>query len=294
MARPEVGTPEAAILYCRDLEVELGGRRILSGVGLALGPGESLGVLGPNGAGKTTLLRCLSRWLRPSRGEIFLEGEPLERLSAREVARKVAVLPQSPIPEFEFTAAELVAMGRHPHLSRLAGLEAKDLEAIEEALALTGTTHLAERPISTLSAGEQQRVALARALAQEPRVLLLDEPTAHLDVAHQVETLELLSRLARERKVAVVAAVHDLNLAAEFFPRLLLLNAGRVMAAGPPEEVLRPSLLSKAFGAEVVVARHPGLGSLVVLPRRRGHAGGEDWRFRAGREESLEALEPLS
>ena len=230
------------------------GRPVLSGVSLELSPGELVAVVGPNGAGKTTLLRAISGALPPSAGAVYLDGKALGRLSPREVARRLAVVEQRPQVGFDFTVRELVELGRLPHLKFPDRLTPRDAEAVEEALAAVGLSELSGRRFSTLSGGEKQRVFLAIALAQEPQVLLLDEPTAHLDVRHQLELMELVAERAQEG-LAVLAAMHDLNLAAAFADRMILLVEGRVLAQGRPEEVLTRENLRTAFGVEARVAR---------------------------------------
>ena len=244
------------------------GRPVLAGVSLELSPGELVAVVGPNGAGKTTLLRAISGALPPSAGAVYLDGKALGRLSPREVARRLAVVEQRPQVGFDFTVRELVELGRLPHLKFPDRLTPRDEEAVEEALAAVGLSGLAGRRFSTLSGGEKQRVFLAIALAQEPQVLLLDEPTAHLDVRHQLELMELVAERAQEG-LAVLAAMHDLNLAAAFADRMILLVEGRVLAQGRPEEVLTRENLRAAFGVEARVERdETGVLHIRFLPRK--------------------------
>ena len=234
--------------------------------------GEVLGIIGPNGSGKTTLLRCLNRTLSPRVGTVLIDGEDIHDLSRRDIARRMGVVPQEPGTPFPFTVWEFVLMGRYPHARPLSGTGARDLAAVEEALCLTDILALAERPVTELSGGERQRVLLARALAQEPEVFLLDEPTAHLDIGHQLEVLELVRRLTVKRELVTVLSSHDLNLAARFCDRLLLLSHGRVYAAGTPEEVLTPDRLRRVYGVEAEVRRHPR-GFIQVLPLSPARAG---------------------
>jgi iron complex transport system ATP-binding protein len=225
----------------------------LSELSFAIAPGEVVGVIGPNSSGKTTLIRLLTRVLEPATGEIRLEGDPIRRLAPTDLARRIGVVPQGILPQFPFTVGELVLMGRYPHAPSRYFESARDLTVAREAMAATGVLELAELPFDHLSGGERQRAVVARALAQEPRLLVLDEPTAHLDLRYQVETAALLRRLNRERGMTIVLVSHDLNLAAEVCDRLLLLAAGRPAAIGPPEAVLDEALLASVFGCEVIV-----------------------------------------
>ncbi len=215
--------------------------------------GEIVGVIGPNSSGKTTLIRLLTRVLEPGSGEICLEGVPVRRLSRVDLARRVAVVPQGTLPQFPFTVGELVLMGRYPHDPGRYFESPRDRTAAREAMEATGVLELADLPLDNLSGGERQRAVIARALAQEPRLLVLDEPTAHLDLRYQVEAATLLRRLNRELGMSILLVSHDLNLAAEVCDRLLLLNAGRAAAIGSPETVLDDALLASVFGCEVVV-----------------------------------------
>jgi iron complex transport system ATP-binding protein len=218
--------------------------------------GEIVGVIGPNSSGKTTLIRLLTRVLEPAAGEILLEGVPVGRLSRRDLARRVAVVPQGMLPQFPFTVGELVLMGRYPHDPGRYFESPRDRAIAREAMEATGVLELADLPLEHLSGGERQRAVVARALAQEPRLLVLDEPTSHLDLRYQVETAALLRRLNRELGTSILLVSHDLNLAAEVCDRLLLLSAGRAAAIGSPETVLDPTLLASVFGCEVVVDKN--------------------------------------
>jgi ABC-type cobalamin/Fe3+-siderophores transport system ATPase subunit len=225
----------------------------LADLSLDISAGEIIGVIGPNSSGKTTLIRLLTRVVEPAVGEIRLEGVPVGRLSRTDLARRLAVVPQGILPQFPFTVGELALMGRYPHDPGRYFESPRDRAVAREAMAATGVLELADVPLEHLSGGERQRAVIARALAQEPRLLILDEPTAHLDLRYQVEAAALLRRLNGERGMTILLVSHDLNLAAEVCDRLLLLNGGRPAAIGPPEAVLDEALLASVFGCGVVV-----------------------------------------
>jgi iron complex transport system ATP-binding protein len=255
------------LLEVREVDFGYGGRFRLAGVSFEVAAGEILGVIGSNGSGKTTLVRLVSKVRAPERGEIRLAGTSLSRLSRRALARQVAVLPQDVAPAFALTVEELVLMGRHPHTEGRFFETAGDLARAREAMALAGVGELADQPLDTLSGGERQRATLARALAQEPRLLLLDEPTSHLDLRHQREVVGLLRRLNRERGLTALLVSHDLNLAGEVADRILLLSAGRVARIGTPAQVLDEAVLEPAYGCPVRVEKNPDSGRPVVTIR---------------------------
>jgi iron complex transport system ATP-binding protein len=232
---------------------------------LAIAPGEMVGLLGPNGAGKTTLLRLAIGALHPQRGRVLLDGRDLRQLSRREIARRIAVVPQEFSTPFAFTVRELIGLGRTPYLSFFGTERPADHLAVQQAMEATGTASLAGRIFNELSGGEKQRVALAMALAQQPELLVLDEPTTHLDLKYQISVLELAQRLNRERGLTVLATLHDLNLAARYFPRLILFQRG-IVADGPPVEVLQSRLLSRVYEVPVEVGILRGATHLSVLP----------------------------
>jgi iron complex transport system ATP-binding protein len=236
----------------------------LAGVSFAVAAGEVFGVLGPNSAGKTTLLRLLTRVVAPARGEVRLDGRPVRRLAHAELARQVAVVPQDAPRPFPFTVEQLVLMGRYPHGPGRFFETEDDRAHARAAMAATGVLELAALPLEQLSGGERQRAMLARALAQQPRLLVLDEPTAHLDLRYQAETAALLQRVNAERGMTVLLVSHDLGLAAEVCDRLLLLGGGRVARVGTPAEVLRRDVLEAVFGCAVVVDVNPTSGRPVV------------------------------
>ncbi len=244
--------------------------------------GEMVGLLGPNGSGKTTLLRLLSGVLQPQQGQIVLEGRNLRDWGRRGSARRIALVPQELHMPFAFTVAHMVTLGRTPFIKPFLGTHTQhDQQIVEEVLEATGIAPLAEHIFNELSGGERQRVMIAMALAQQPAVLLLDEPTAHLDIKYQIETLELVQKLHSERGVTVIAALHDLNLAARYFPRLLLFQRGIVADAGPAE-VLEPGLLSRVYGITVQVGILRGAEHLSILPPdTQKKSNGEQERLQA-------------
>lgn len=252
-------------LEATDITAGYGRKDILEAVGLALETGEFVGLIGPNGCGKSTLLRVLTHVLPPRRGTVRLDGQEIGRWPVAERARRLAFVPQQEPASFDFTVREVVLMGRHPHRGRFRGETAADYALVARALADADILPLAERPVTQLSGGEHRRVLLARALAQQTPLLLLDEPTAHLDITHQVELLTLLQRLTRERSVGALAALHDLDQAAAFCDRLALLCAGRVLAVGPPEAVLTAENLRTAYDADAQIGRHPLTGKPMIL-----------------------------
>lgn len=234
-----------------------GNGMVLRGVDLTIEAGERVALLGPNGVGKTTLLRLAAGVLRPTGGQVILDGQSLSRLSRQATAQRVAVVPQHLEIPFAFTVAEVVALGRTPYTSLLSSWRSVDATAVDQAMHWVGIAPLAHRPFPELSGGERQRVILALALAQEPKLLLLDEPTQHLDLRHQGEVLELVRQLNQNQGLTVLAAIHDLNLAALYFDRLILLHQGRVAADGTPVEVITEAMVRQVYGAEVQVMGHP-------------------------------------
>jgi iron complex transport system ATP-binding protein len=239
---------------------------VLRDVVLEVDRGDLVGVLGPNGSGKTTLLRLLGGVLAPASGSVTLEDRPLAEWSRREIARRVAFVPQETTAPFDFTVLDIVLMGRFPHLGAFALEGPEDLAIARRALEATGTAPFEDRRFSTLSGGEKQRVVIAGALAQGPALLLLDEPTASLDLGHQIEVQSLLRRLNADSGVTMVLSTHDLNLAAALCRRLVLLKDGQVVAAGPTEEVLTPDTVRELYHVEAEVVWHARAGHLTVVP----------------------------
>ncbi len=245
------------MLKVENVTLAYGKNIVLEGINFAAQEGEMLGLIGPNGSGKTTLLKAISRLLSPRSGEIRLNGKNIAKIPRKELAKLLAVVPQNPSLPETLTAFELVLMGRNPHLGFLRYESRKDMEIAYKAMELTQTDFLASRRVGELSGGEKQRLIIARALTQEPKSLLLDEPTAHLDINHQVEILNLVKSLCTCKGLTVIAALHDLNLAAQYCDRLFLLGNCRIYAEGTPEEVITPQNIKEVYGAEVLVYPHP-------------------------------------
>ena len=262
-AHPLVEFDDVAFAYPQPERSRAGGFS-LDGVSFAIGAGEVFGVIGPNSAGKTTLLRLLTRVVAAGRGEVRLNGRPIRHLAHAELARQIAVVPQDAPRPFPFSVEQLVLMGRYPHApGRFFESDADRAHAIA-AMEATGVLHLAALPLEQLSGGERQRAMLARALAQQPRLLVLDEPTSHLDLRYQAETAALLQRVNGERGMTVLLVSHDLNLAAEVCDRLLLLGRGRIARVGSPADVLQREVLEAVFGCAVVVDVNPTSGRPVI------------------------------
>lgn len=244
-----------------------GRSRVLDCVSFLVEQGEFVGVIGPNGSGKTTLLRLISGLLVPWAGSVELFGRPLTAYPQREIAKIMGVVPQESHFAFDFTVFEIVLMGRSPYIGRFGFESEQDREIALGAMEQTATAHLKERPINRISGGERQRVVIARVLAQRPKVLILDEPTSHLDIGHQVEVYDILERLNSE-DLTVVVISHDLNLAGQYCHRLVLMDSGRVVAAGSPSEIINPSLIEKVYKVKPLVEKNPLTGApLVLLPK---------------------------
>ena len=253
--------PEA--VSAQDLFYEVQAETLLDGVTLHADRGQLVGLIGPNGAGKSTLLRAMSGILGYRDGAVRLDGADIKSLSSKAIAAGLALVPQIAPYTHGFTCIELVLMGRYPHLGRFQ-IEGKEDDRISrDAMRLTEIEQFADRTLDTLSGGERQRVFVSRALAQQPRVLLLDEPTSNLDVLHQLKVFDLVRKLVDEGLTAV-AAIHDLNMAARYCDRLVLLTGGRVLAEGSPEEVLSPETIESAFGVKAAVYREPVTGALAI------------------------------
>jgi iron complex transport system ATP-binding protein len=262
------------LLQAADVSFAYGpGLAGVHGVSLEIPRGDLVGILGPNGSGKTTLLRLLGGMLTPASGRVSIDGRDLARIPRRDVARRISVVPQETRLSFEYSVLEVVLMGRYPHLGAFELESLRDLAIAREALAATGTLALQDRLFPTLSGGEKQRVIVASALAQSAGLMLLDEPTTALDPGFQIEIAALLRRLNAERGVTMAVATHDLNLAAGLCRRLVLLRQGRVLAAGPTEQVLTRESVRALYDVEADVHFHDGAGHLTVVPLRRTGTG---------------------
>jgi iron complex transport system ATP-binding protein len=259
-------------LRAEGLVLGYGDRTVVHGVDLGIPAGTVTAVIGPNGCGKSTLLRALGRLLKPRAGRVLLDGEPLHGLPTRDVAARIGLLPQSPVAPEGLTVAELVARGRHPHQSWYRRWSSEDEAAVERALRSTGTLELAGRTLDELSGGQRQRAWIAMAIAQDTEVLLLDEPTTHLDLAHQIDVLELVGELHRETGRTMVMVLHELSLAARYAQRLVAMKEGRIVAEGPPGRVLTEELLERVFGLRARVRTDEETGSPLVVPLGRAVA----------------------
>ena len=251
------------------IDCSYGSVDVLKDVGFAVESGQFLGILGPNGSGKTTLLKSISRVLKPQKGTILIGDENVYKMKTVDVAKQMAVVPQSTPVSFDFTALEVVLMGRNPHMARFKMEGKKDLDIAKNSMQLTRTWEFADRPVNELSGGESQRVIIARALTQEPQILLLDEPTTHLDISNQLEIMDLIKRLCETKKLLIVAVFHDFNLAARYCDSIILLNDGKIVAIGKMNETLTSENVKKVFNVDTIVKKHPITGSLYVIPISR-------------------------
>ena len=262
---------ESHALVAQSLTVGYADRTVIEDLNLEVPPGRITAIVGPNACGKSTLLRSMSRLLAPRSGQVILDGKSVHRMPAKELARTLGLLPQSPIAPEGITVADLVGRGRHPHQGLFARWTREDDEAVAEALIATDTVALSDRAVDELSGGQRQRVWIAMALAQHTEVLLLDEPTTFLDVSHQVEVLDLLTDLNRQRGTSIVMVLHDLNLAARYADHLIALREGEIHAAGDPADVLTPQMVEAVFGMAAQVILDPTSGKPLMLPIGRHH-----------------------
>ena len=243
-------------------------RKVLDEISFEAGEGEFIGLIGPNGSGKTTLLKIVDGILRPKVGSVYLDCKRISELDPKELARELATVPQTADLSFDLKVFDVVMMGRYPYLGRLSVEREVDEEKVRFWMRLTNTLHLAERSIKEISGGERQRVLIARALAQEPRILLLDEPTSNLDVCYQIEVMSLLRMLVEKLGLTIICAIHDLNLAARYSDKIILINGGKIKSMGKPADVLTEENLREVFKIEARIERDQDSGSLTIIPIR--------------------------
>ncbi|MET9093503.1 ABC transporter ATP-binding protein [Streptomyces cyaneofuscatus] len=257
-------------LEARGVTVGYGGRAVIDDLDVVIPSGVVTTIIGPNGCGKSTLLRTLTRLLKPASGTVVLDGEDIDRLRTRDVAKKLGLLPQAPVAPEGLTVGDLVARGRHPHQSWLRQWSSDDAEVVERALAMTGVADLADRPVDSLSGGQRQRVWISMTLAQGTDLLLLDEPTTYLDLAHAIDVLDLVDDL-HESGCTVVMVLHDLNLATRYSDNLIVMRAGSILAQGHPRDVITAELLHEAFGLQAKVIDDPVGDRPLIVPIGRTH-----------------------
>ncbi len=230
--------------------------------------GEIIGIIGPNGAGKSTLLKCINLSLKPKGGNILIDNRDLFELNRKEIAKNIGVVPQNSAINFPFTAFDIVLMGRTPYLGPIDRESLEDIKIAKKAMEITNTEHLAERPIDEISGGERQRVIIARALAQQPKILLLDEPTLHLDINHQLDILDMAKKLARNNKMIVILVSHDINLSSRYSDKLVLLQSGKIYAIGKPEEVITKESMRNIYNIEVEMKYDSEIKPFTIVPLR--------------------------
>ena len=254
------------VLTIDGIDCSYGSVDVLKDVDFEVKSGEFLGILGPNGSGKTTLLKSISRVLQPHKGTILIDEKNIYGMKSVDVAKQLAVVPQSTPVTFDFTSLEVVLMGRNPHLPRFKMESKEDLAIAKNSMKLTRTWEFADRPVTELSGGERQRVIIARALTQEPRILLLDEPTTHLDISNQLEIMDLIKNLCETKNLLIAAVFHDFNLAARYCDSIILLKEGKIVAVGKSEKTLTSENIRKVFSVDTIVKRHPVTGFFHVIP----------------------------
>ncbi|MDD1768761.1 MAG: ABC transporter ATP-binding protein [Methanomassiliicoccales archaeon] len=254
------------MLVVQGISFSYGSSDVLADVSFEASDGEIVGVIGPNGSGKTTLLKCVNRALSPRVGTVLIDGRDYAELTRREIAGNIGVVPQNSVVSFPFTVLDIVMMGRTPSMERFERESEKDLEIVKKALEMTNVVGLVDRTMDQISGGEKQRVVIARALAQKPKILLLDEPTLHLDVNHQLEILDLIRNLARSERLTVIIVSHDLNLAARYCDKLILMSSGKIEASGRVMEVLTEKNIESVFRVKAAVTYDKHLGAYTVTP----------------------------
>lgn len=255
-----------AQLTAKDISLGYGERDIITGLSVDIAPGKVTSIVGPNGCGKSTLLRSLSRLLRPTGGEIFLDGKAISEIPTKQLAASLGLLPQSPIAPDGIVVADLVGRGRTPHQGLLGRWSQEDYDIVQESMEMTGVAELAERSIDELSGGQRQRVWIAMALAQRTDILLLDEPTTYLDIKHQLEVLDLLVELNETHGTTIAMVIHDLNLAARYSDELIAVSNGNVYAQRSPQDVMTQQTVKDVFGVDSVIVEDPVSGLPAVMP----------------------------
>ncbi len=273
-ARTDAGVKDASRLAARGITVGYGDRTVIDQLDVAIPSGVVTTIIGPNGCGKSTLLRTLTRLLRPAGGTVVLDGEDIGTLRTKDVAKKLGLLPQAPVAPEGLTVADLVARGRHPHQSWLRQWSSDDADVVRRALAMTGVADLADRTVDSLSGGQRQRVWISMTLAQGTDLLLLDEPTTYLDLAHAIDVLDLVDDL-HESGCTVVMVLHDLNLATRYSDNLVVMRGGAVLAQGHPRDVITAELLHEAFGLRAKVIDDPVGDRPLIVPIGRAHVRSE-------------------
>lgn len=258
------------LLGARALSLGYGATPIVDGITVDIAAGAITAIVGPNACGKSTLLRGLARLLKPARGQVILDGTDIARLRTKDVARRLGLLPQSSIAPEGITVADLVARGRFPHQTMLRQYSRHDQQAVADAMAATGVTAIAGRPVDELSGGQRQRVWVAMVLAQQTPLILLDEPTTFLDIAHQIELLDLFADLNHEQGRTIVAVLHDLNHACRFADEIIAMKAGSIVAQGDPSEVITANLVEEVYGLKCQIIDDPETGTPLVIPRASG------------------------
>jgi ferric enterobactin transport system ATP-binding protein len=264
MTAPMVSTP--ARLHGEQLTLSYGKKIIAEGLNVAIPDGHFTAIIGPNGCGKSTLLRTLSRLMTPQHGQVFLDGEQIQRFASKEVARRIGLLAQNATTPGDITVQELVARGRYPHQPLFSRWRKEDEEAVQRAMQATGVVELASQSVDTLSGGQRQRAWIAMVLAQETAIMLLDEPTTWLDISHQIDLLELLSELNREQGYTLAAVLHDLNQACRYATHLIALRDGKIIAEGAPKEIVTAELIERIYGMRCLIIEDPVAGTPLVVP----------------------------
>jgi iron complex transport system ATP-binding protein len=268
-----------AKLEIENITLDYGQRPVIRDISFRLRPGELLGLVGPNGCGKTSVIKSLSRILTPGSGRILLDGNELSAIPRNTLARLIGVIPQNPSLPETFTVFEVVILGRNPHLGLLSAETARDMAIVWQAMERTGITQLAKRRIGELSGGEKQRVTIARVLAQQPQIILMDEPTANLDISQQMDILNLITGMCREKNTAGMIAIHDLNIAAQYCTSIIMLKNGQIYAEGVPCQVITAENVREVFGADTTIYHHPENNLPMVLPNagcRQSSNGNQD------------------